>query len=137
VQLMRPGQKSDFAVAKLHEVMDGSANSRRVVEQDGAGLGIVQSEFGQDHGNVPMGQLVEHRLFFTEGQNRHALHLAFQHAAYAGGQDRRIAVGGTDQDLVAVGHGDFFEVLDELGEEGIGNVFNNDAKNAATWVLGK
>jgi len=36
-----------------------------------------------------------------------------------------------DQNLVAVGHGHFLEALDQLREEGIGNVFNNDAEKAA------
>jgi hypothetical protein len=56
----------------------------------------------------------------------------------------RVAVGGADQNLVAVGHGDLFKALDQLREEGVGDVFDDDAENAAAaetrlraWVLGK
>ena len=61
----------------------------------------------------------------------HALDLALQHAADAGGEHGGIAVGGTDQDLVAVGDGDLFKALDQLREEGVGDVFNDDAEEAA------
>ena len=60
-----------------------------------------------------------------------ALDLALEHAADAGGEDGGIAVGGADEDLVAVGDGDLFKALDELGEEGVGDVFNDDAEEAA------
>ncbi len=78
-----------------------------------------------------MGKLVEDRLFFAEGQHGHAFNLALKHAAHAGGEDGGIAVGGADQDFIAVGHGDLFKALDELGEEGIGDVFDDDAEDAA------
>jgi hypothetical protein len=88
VQLVRPGEKGDLAVAQIDQVMNGRANAGRVVEQNGADLGIVEAKLGQHHGNVAMHQLVEHRLFRAEAQHRHALHLALQHAADAGGQNR-------------------------------------------------
>jgi len=77
------------------------------------------------------GELVEYRLFFTEGEDSDSVNFALQHAAYAVGQDGGIAVGGTDQNFVAVGYGDFFEALDQLREEGVCDVFNDDAKKAA------
>ena len=76
-------------------------------------------------------ELIEHRLFFAEGHDGDAFHLALEHAAHAGGQHGRIAVGGTDQDFVAVGYGNLFEALDQLREERIGDVLNDDAEEAA------
>ena len=106
-------------------------NAGGVVEQNGAGLGIVELELGEHDGNAAVHELVEHRLLFAEGHHGHAVDFALQHAAHACGQHRRIAVGGADQNLVAVRHRDFFEALDQLGEEGIGDVFDNDAEQAA------
>ena len=81
--------------------------------------------------NVAIDQLIEHRLLRAETQYGHALHLALQHASDAGGENSRVSIGGTDQDLVAVSHCDLFKALDQLGEEWVGNVFDNDAENAA------
>ncbi len=57
--------------------------------------------------------------------------LRSKHAARAGGQHGGIAVGGADENLVAVRDGDLFEALDQFGEEGIGDVFDDDAEEAA------
>ena len=119
------------AVAELREMIDGGVNAGGVVEQDGAGLGVVEVELGQDDGHVAVHELIEHRLFFAEGHDGDAFDLALQHAADAGGEHGRVAVGGADQNLVAVGDGDLFEALDELREEGVGDVFNDDAEEAA------
>ena len=94
-------------------------------------LGSSRLELGQHDGHVAVHQLVQDRLFLAEGHHRHAFHLALQHAADAGGQNRGVAVRGTDQNLVSVGHRDLFKALDQLREEGVGDVFNNDAENAA------
>ena len=42
-----------------------------------------------------------------------------------------VAVRGTDQNLVAVGNRDLLEALDQLREEGVGNVLDDDAEQAA------
>ena len=64
-----------------------------------------------------MHELVEHRLLFAEGQHGHAFDFALEHAAHAGGQHGGIAVGGADQNFVAVGHCDLFEALDQFREK--------------------
>ncbi len=38
---------------------------------------------------------------------------------------------GTDQDLVAVRDGNLFKALDQLREKGVGDVFDDDAEDAA------
>jgi hypothetical protein len=78
-----------------------------------------------------MHQLVQHRLFLAEGEHGHAVHLALQHAAHATGQHDRVAVRAADQNFISVGDRDLFKALDQLGEEGVGNVFNDDAQQAA------
>jgi len=77
-------------------------------------------------------KLVEHWLLTAESQDSDAFHLALEHPADAVGELLSIAVGGADQDFVAIGDSDLFEAGDEFGKEGIGDVFNDDAKDAAT-----
>ena len=64
-------------------MIDRGVNAGGVVEQDGAGLGVVELELGKHDGHAAMHELVEHRFFFAEGHHGHALDLALQHAAHA------------------------------------------------------
>ena len=41
---------------------DGGVDPGRIVEQDGAGLGIIQSELGKHNGHVAVDQLIEDGL---------------------------------------------------------------------------
>ena len=118
-------------MAELDKMIDGGVNAGGVIEQDGAGLGIVELELCEDDGHVAVDELIEDRLFFAEGHDGDALDLALQHSADAGGEDDGIAVGRADQNLVAVGDGDLFKALNEFGKEGVGDVFNDDAEEAA------
>ncbi len=131
VETVRAGEKSDGAMPETGEMANGGVNAGGVVEKNGAGLGIVELELGKNDGNAAVHELIEHGFFFAEGHHGHAVDLALQHAARAGGQDGGIAVGGADQNLVAARDGDLFEALDQLGEEGIGDVFDDDAEQAA------
>ena len=76
-------------------------------------------------------QLVQHRLFLAEGEHGNALDLALQHAADTAGEHGRVTVRAADQDLVSVGDGDLFKALDQFGKEGVGDVFDDDAEEAA------
>ena len=131
VQAVGPGQEGDGAMAEGGEMTNGSMNAGGVVEQDGAGLGIVQFELGQHDGDAAVHELVEHGFLFAEGHHGDAVDLALQHAADASGQHRRVAVGGADQNLVAVSDGDLFKALDQLGEKRIGDVLDDDPEQAA------
>ena len=94
-------------------------------------LGLSERNSASTMGISFMHQLVEDRLFLAEGEHGDALDLALQHAANAAGQHGRVAVRGADQDLVAVGDRDLFKALDQLGKEGVGDVFNDDAEEPA------
>ncbi len=78
-----------------------------------------------------IGELVEDGFLFAEGEHGHAFDFALQHAAHAGGEDCGVAVRGADKNFIAMRDGDLFKALDELGEERIGDVFNDDAEQAA------
>ena len=106
---MRSGEEPDFSVAECGEMIHRCANARGVVKQDGAGLGVGQLELGQHNGNIVKRELIQYRFFLAERENRDALYLALKHAAHACGQDRRIAIRGTDQDFVAVRYSNLFE----------------------------
>ena len=94
-------------------------------------LGSSSLNSARTIGHVVERELIEHGLFFAEGEHRDAFHFALEHAAHAGGEHGGIAVGRADQNLVAVGDGDLFEALDQFREERIGDVFNDDAEKAA------
>ena len=53
--------------------------------------------------------MIEYRLFFAEGEYGNAFDLPFEHAAHTCGEGDGIAIGGADQDLVAVGDSDLFK----------------------------
>ena len=72
--------------------------------------------------------VVQDRLLLAEGHHGHAFHLALQHAPDTTGQDGGVAVRGTDQDFVSMGYRDLLKALNQLGEEGVGDVFHNDSK---------
>ena len=88
-------------------------------------------ELGEHDGHAAVRELIEHRLFFAEGHDGDAVDFALQHAARACGQHGGVAVGGADENLIAARDGDLFKALDQLREEWIGDVFDDDAENAA------
>ena len=78
-----------------------------------------------------MRELIEDGLFLAEGHYGDAVDFALQHAPRTHGKHLGIAIGGADKNLVATGDGDFFEALDQLREERVGDGFDNDAEEAA------
>ena len=131
VQFVRTGEEADFAVPYGDEMVNRCADTGAVVEEDGAGCGLGEFEFCEDDRDVVEGKLIENGFFFTEGEHGDAVDFALEHAADTVGEDGGITVGGADKDLVAIGNGDLFEALDQFGEEGIGNVFDDYAEEAA------
>ena len=89
---MRSGEEGDLAVAEAHKMIHGFVNSGGVVEQNGAGLGVVEFEFGKNDGHVAMDELIEHRFLFAERHDGDAFNFALEHAAHALGEHNRIAV---------------------------------------------
>src|ERR1700722_6454477 len=131
VKAVWAGKKGNGAVAEQCEVTNGLIHPGGVIEENGAGFGIVELEFSQDDGHAAVRELIEDRLFFSEGHNGYAVNLTLQHAARACCQHSGVAVCGTDENLVSASNGDFFEALDQLRKEGIGNVLDDDAQKAA------
>src|ERR1039457_4011669 len=78
-----------------------------------------------------MHEFVKDRLFRTKTEYGHTLHLALQHAADTIGQNGWVAIRGTDQYLVSVSDSHHFKNLNQVGEEGVGNVLNDDAEKTA------
>src|ERR1700743_2405756 len=134
VQGMRAGEKADLAVAELGEMLNRGTDAGGVVKQDGGGFFVLQLEFSQDERDAVLRELielVEYRFLFAEGEHGHTFDLTLDHAADAGGEHIGIAVGGAAEDLVFVRDGDLLEALDQLREERVGDVFDDDAEEAA------
>jgi len=128
---MRAGQESDGLVTKIDEMTNGLMNAGGVIEENRAGFGIVDFKLCEHDRHAAVRELIEHWLFLAEGHDGNAIDLALEHAASACGQYGGIAIGGANENLIAVRDGDLFEALDQFGEEWIGNVLDDDAENAA------
>src|ERR1039458_7252593 len=98
-------------------MMNRLMNAGGVIEENGAGLGVVDFKLGEYDGHAPVRELIEHGLFLAEGHDSNAIDFALEHAASACGQHGRVAVGGTDENLIAASDGDLFETLDQFREE--------------------
>jgi hypothetical protein len=94
-------------------------------------LGVVGFELGKHHGHAAVHELIEDRLFFAKGQTATPSTLRSSMRRAHVGKHGRVAVGGADQNLVATGDGDLFKALDQLRKEGVGDVLNDDAEEAA------
>ncbi len=70
---MWAGEESDGMVAERCEVANCLIHSGGVVEENGAGFGIVEFELGQNNGHAAVRELIEDGLFFTEGHNGNAV----------------------------------------------------------------
>src|ERR1700761_90825 len=112
-------------------MINGGANAGFIVEQNGAGFGVFEAELSQYERDLMKSELIKHRFLFAEGQHGDAFDLALDHAPHAGGENGWIAVRRADENLIAVGNGDLFEVLDQFGKEWVGDVLDDDSENAA------
>ena len=83
-------------VAELDQVSHGCVDASGIIQQDGADLRVFEMELAEHDGHVVNLELVEHRLFTAESQDRDAFHLALEHSADAVGELLGIAVRGTN-----------------------------------------
>lgn len=130
VLLEGAGDETDVAVAEVGEVLDRLQHALAVVDEEDvlgkAGVGDVN----EDHGDVAMQKLVEDGVFNAKGHHGDAVDVALNHAAEAV-LEFGVVVGGADKKLIAAIDGGSLEALDELGEEGIGDVGDKESEEAA------
>ncbi len=90
---MGSGEKGNLPMAELHKMLNRGADAGGVVEENRAGLGIIEVKLGEHDGDVVVGEILKDRFLLAEGKDGNALDLALDHAAHAVGEHCRIAVG--------------------------------------------
>lgn len=122
--------EADLGVAEGDEVADGLFHAVAVVDHDGVlGEGLL-GDVDEDHGDVAGGEVAEDGVFDAEGHDGDAVDVALDEATEAV-LDLGVVVGGADEELVVALDGGLFEALDELGEEGVGDVGDEEADESA------
>ena len=131
--------EANVAVAEGDEMLDGLLHAVEVIDHKGVGTKRASRGFpwgedflrdvDEDHGDVAAGELFEDGIFDAEGHDGDAIDVALDHAAQAV-LELGVVVGGTNEELVAVADGGGLEALDEFGEEGVGDVRDEEAEEA-------
>lgn len=70
-------------------------------------------------------------FFNAEGHYGDAVNVALKHAADEGLGALRLVAGGADEDFVALGDGEVFELLDQFGEKRVGDLGDDEAEHVA------
>ena len=130
-QAQRAADEADLAVTKNGEMLHSFVDSGVVIDYENAAERTRGSGIDEDYWNVVEGEAVEEEVFDAEGHDSHAVYFSFEHAAGTEFHRLGFVVCGTDEDLVSVGDGDLFELLDEFGEERVGNFRDDEAEQFA------
>ena len=130
-QAQRTADETDVAVTENGEMLHSFVDSGVVIDYKNAAERARGSAIDEDYWNVVEGKAVEEEIIDAEGHDGHAVYISFQHSAGAEFHRLGLVVCGTDEDLVSVGDGDLFELLDEFGEERIGNLRDDEAEQFA------
>jgi len=112
-------------------MLDAFIDACAVVDGEDAAEGARGRGVDEDDGDVVGGEAVEEEVFDTEGHDGHAIDFAFEHASGAEVHGRGFVVGGTDEDFVAARDGGLLELLNEFGEEGVGDFGDDEAEETA------
>lgn len=123
--------EADLAMAEDGEMLNGFIDAGVVVDGENVAEGTGGSGINEDDGDVVDGKAVEEEIFDAKGHDGDAVDFAFEHATGAELHGLGFVVGGTDEDFVAMGYGDLLELLDEFGEEGVGNFGDDEAEEFA------
>src|SRR5665213_2950581 len=113
------------------EMLNGFIDAGVVVDCEDVAERTGGRGIDEDDGDVVYCEAIEEEVFYAEGHDGDAVDFAFEHAAGTEFHGLGFVVGGADEDLVAVGYGDLLELLDEFGEEGVGNFGDDEAEEFA------
>jgi hypothetical protein len=123
--------EGDFAVTEDGEVLHGFIDAGTIVDGEDAAAGLIGVDVNEHDGDLVGDEAIENELLDAEGHNGDAIYLALQHAAGAELHCFGLIVGGADEDLVSARDGDLLELLDQFGEEGIGDFGDDEAEQTA------
>jgi len=121
----------DIFVPQPDQMLHALQYAVMVVDLEQADARPVRPDVDEDERHFAFGELIEQRLFDPEGHDGYAIDFALEHAADAVRHAPGFVVGGADEDFVAIGDGDIFKPLDQLGEERIGDLGDDEAEELA------
>jgi len=119
-------------MAENGEVLDAFVDSSTVIDRNNAIDWARGSGIDEDEGNVIGGEAVEEEVFDAESHNGDAVDLTLEHASGAELHGLGLVVGRADEDFVAARDGNLLELLDQFGEEGVGDFGNDEAEQPAS-----
>jgi len=123
--------ESNVAMAEDGEMLNALVDAGAIVDGEDAVEWARGSGVDEDEGDVIGSEAIEEKILDAEGHDGDAVYLALEHAAGAEFHGLGLVVGGANEDFVAAGDGDLLELLDEFGEEGIGDFRDDEAEQAA------
>src|ERR1019366_2142912 len=108
-QAQRTADEPDAPVAQGHQVLHGLVYPHRVVHDDVADVLSGRPYVQEHHRHLSVRQLLDQVVVHLRGHYGNPVDLALQHAPDADGHARRIVIGGTHQDVVAMLRGNVFQ----------------------------
>src|SRR5260370_32120885 len=131
--MKRPGaaDERDIFGSQSDQMLHALQYDVMIVDLEQADARSIRTYVDEDQRYFAFGELVEQRLLDPEGHHGYAIDSALEHAANAVRHALGFVVGGADEDLVAIGDGNIFKALDQLGEEGVGDFGDDEAEELA------
>ena len=126
----RAADEGDAAMAEGGEVLHGIVDAGLVVDLDAAYAGGGGSGVEEDEGDVSAAEDFDEGFIHLGGHDGYAVDFALEHAGDAELHALGVVVGVGDEDFFAVDYGDVFEGFYQLGEEGVGDVGDDEAVEA-------
>jgi hypothetical protein len=127
----RPGNESDPAMAQNGKVLHGLVDAGPIVHREKAAERPRRSCVDEHDRDVLRREPFEQKVLDAKRHHGYAVDLALEHAASTDLHLLAFVVGAGDENLVAAFHGDLLELLDEFGEERIGDLGDNHAQQPA------
>ena len=129
--MQRSSYKRDARVPQGGEVLYRLTNSVLIVDPDIGDSRDIGSHVDEDQRNLTETKVLQQGFFHAEGEDRHPIHPAFDHAAHRRFHPFWIMHGRGQKDFVVVLDGEILEGLNDLREKWIGNFGNDQPQDAA------
>lgn len=129
--MQRPSNKGNTRVAEGGQVLYRLADPVLIFDANVGNARRIRSHIHKDERYFAEAQMFQQRFFHSEGQNRHSVHPALNHAPHRRLHSLGVVHGGREQDFVVILDRKIFEGLNDFREKRIGDLGNNQAENAA------
>src|SRR5262245_53506912 len=131
VQMWRPTDVSDVAMAERQQILDALANAFLVIDDNVADVRTNFAYVEKDQGNLFVRQPPAQADIHLGGHDSHASHVLLKHALDGPYDPLWIVVRVGEDDVVTVRAGLLFYALDQFREERIVNVRDDQAEDPA------